>query len=108
MGIVDGFGDLEFRPEQRRDSCRRVPFHRQAAALRRSIECKRRDDCGATGVQGASKVSNVRVALLSGGKEMEDCAVVPHVHGRHLPLTGDVRFDPVRRRRSWPETRPRA
>src|SRR5439155_24293301 len=70
MGIVDGFGDLEFRPEQRRDSWRRVPFHRQAAALRRSIECKRRDDCGAAGLQGASKVSNVHVALLSGGKEM--------------------------------------
>ena len=79
MKILQALGECEVRSEQCRDAKRVVAFNGQATALRGRVEPEGSNDCASTNLESASHVRQVRVALLSRGEEMEDCAIVLNV-----------------------------
>ena len=85
-----------------------IPHYRQAAACRWAVEGKGGDDRGPAPLERCSQMLEVRLALFHRSEEMKHGAIVPDVNWRHLPSSGNIRFNPGNTRGACPEAVARA
>src|SRR5262245_32337843 len=90
MRLVDRLDEVEAGPEHDGDIGRCISLHRQTAALLRAVGSKRRDDGGTGRLYRATKVRDVRLALLGSRQEVKKGAVVPDVHRLDVPVAGHI------------------